>query len=108
MMEKELPGYPKLYTRDNTVALFFTPDQKPIVEMTLYGTGNPLLIKPENRKRHINVDIKGAKKLYLVDDGQRRWAFTGIMLIGLNKTHRQEWNPEITDMKWMSATRAGR
>lgn len=91
-------------SRDKYVALFYTSDQKPIIESRALWNSKLITYKPGEQSAGFNVDISGAKKLYLVvTDGGN----------GSNWDHADWIEPRLfgekgslnlTDVGWINAS----
>jgi alpha-galactosidase len=91
-------------TGNKYVALFYTSDQKPILENNALYNSNLITYKAGEQSEKIKVNIDGAKKLYLVvTDGGN----------GNNWDHADWIEPKLTgkngslnltDLKWINAT----
>ena len=89
---------------DKYVALFYTADQKPIVERTAVWNSKLMTYEAGKQSTRVNVDIAGARKLYLVvtDGGD-----------GSNWDHADWIEPKLVgkqgalsliDLRWVSAS----
>lgn len=93
-----------LHSDARYVAVFFSPDQKPIQEKNAVWSSEPVTYKAGEQSVKLKVDIKGAKKLYLVvtnggDDNNWDHAdWIEPKLIGRNGVIN------LTDLKWVSAS----
>ncbi|HOT98722.1 MAG TPA: NPCBM/NEW2 domain-containing protein [bacterium] len=93
-----------LHSDARYVAVFFLPDQKPILEKNAVWSSKPITYKTEEQSVKLNVDIKGAQKLYLVvtnggDDNNWDHAdWIEPKLIGRNGVMN------LTDLKWVNAS----
>jgi alpha-galactosidase len=91
-------------SRDKYVALFYTSDQKPIKENLALWNSKLITYKPGEQSANVNVNIDGAKKLFLVvTDGGN----------GNNWDHADWIEPKLkgkaetlnlTDIKWVDAS----
>jgi alpha-galactosidase len=89
---------------DKYVALFYTSDQKPILESKALWNSKLITYRPGEQSTEVKVNTKGAKKLYLVvtDGGNGKdWDHADWIepkLIGKHGTL------DLTDIKWSSAS----
>jgi hypothetical protein len=91
-------------SNDKYAALFYTSDQKPIMKNKALWNSKLITYKTGEQIANVNVDIAGAKKLYLVvtDGGD-----------GINWDHADWIEPKLigkkgsinlTDIKWINAS----
>jgi alpha-galactosidase len=91
-------------SNDKFVALFYTTDQKPILEKEADWSSKLVTYKPGERKTNVKVNIKDAKKLFLVvSDGgdSNNWDHADWIepkLTGKNGSIN------LTDLKWVNAS----
>jgi alpha-galactosidase len=89
---------------DKYVALFYTSDQKPILESKALWNSRLITYRPGEQSTEVKVNIEGAKKLYLVvtDGGNGKdWDHADWIepkLVGKHGTLN------LTDVKWSSAS----
>jgi len=93
-----------LHSDARYAAVFFSPDQKPIQENNAVWSSKPVTYKAGEQSIKVNVNIAGAKKLYLVvtnggDDNNWDHAdWIEPKLIGRNG------EVNLTGLKWVSAS----
>ena len=91
-------------SNDKYVALFYTNDQKPILENKALWNSKLITYKTGEQSTKVKANIRGARKLYLVvtDGGNGKdWDHADWIepkLIGKNDTLN------LTDIKWINAT----
>jgi hypothetical protein len=89
---------------DKYVALFFAPDQKPILQNSALWSSRLLTCKAGEQSTRLSVSIKGARKMYLVvtDGGDgNHWDHGDWIepkLTGKNGTLN------VTELKWINAS----
>ena len=90
--------------RDKYVALFYTSQQKPVIDSLALWNSKLITYKTGEQSTEVKLNLKGAKKLYLVvtdaDDGNN-WDHADWIepkLIGKKGTLN------LTDIKWKSAS----
>ena len=89
---------------DKYVALFFAPDQKPILQNSALRSSRLLTCKAGEQSTRLSVSIKGARKMYLVvtDGGDgNHWDHGDWIepkLTGKNGTLN------VTELKWINAS----
>ncbi|MCX6145612.1 MAG: NPCBM/NEW2 domain-containing protein [Ignavibacteriales bacterium] len=89
---------------DKYVALFYAADQKPIIESRAVWNSKLITYEAGKQSTRVNVDIAGARKLYLVvtDGGDgSNWDHADWIepkLIG------KQGSLSLTDLRWISAT----
>jgi alpha-galactosidase len=85
-------------------ALFYTSDQKPIIESKALWNSKLITYRPGEQSANVNVDISGAKKLYLVvtngGDGNN-WDHADWIE---PKLTGKQGSVNLTDFKWRDAT----
>lgn len=93
-----------LHSDARYLAVFFSPDQKPIQQKNAVWSSKPVTYKAGEQSITVNVNIAGAQKLYLVvtnGDDDNNWDHADWIepkLIG----HHGVIN--LTDLKWVSAS----
>ncbi len=93
-----------LYSGDKYAALFYTSDQKPIMESKALWNSELVSYKNGRQSAKVKVDITGAKKLYLVvtDGGDdSNWDHADWIEPKLTGT---KGSLNLTDIKWVDAT----